>query len=198
MSIIGIDAAGAVLAATLIGTVVWYVSGPQLTSLKEVESLTQSLRLLRSELAEMTATLDGRRQDLDVLDERLEREGAMPSRTPVESDLSTLNELLRTNNVRVARIVPLPRQEYPGLLELRYACEAFGRMPDILSFLRDVERHPFWTDVSYLSIKETQPSPGSDGNVQTVAFAISLFSSGLQAAATATAAPQTGPARALP
>ncbi len=180
MSIIGIDAAGALIAAGLIGTVIWYVSGPQMTSLKEVETRSQALRQLRSELAEISATLDSRRQDLGVLEDRLQREGAMPSRTPVESDLGTLNELLRKNNVRVARIVPLPRQEYPGLLELRYSCEAVGRMPDVLAFLRDLERNPFWTDVSYLSIKESQPSPGADEDLQAVAFAISLFSSGLE------------------
>lgn len=172
-------AAGGVLLALVAG-IVWYVTGPQRNTYVDLQSLTSSARKTRSELGQLNAMREDRRDALATLRDQLTRDGAMPSRTPVEEDLTTLTALAQSNNVRIARVTPLPRQEYPGLLELRYSCEAGGTMPNIMDFLRAVENHPFWMDISYLDLRQPFQQVALDDDKeekQSLAFVVSLFSS---------------------
>lgn len=173
------DLAGGGLCAVLAGAIIWYATGPQHHMQVELEALTRASRQTGAELADVSATLDQRRTALAELADHLRREGAMPSRTPLERDLNTLTTLAQQTQVTIARITPLPSQEYPGLLELRFSCEASGTLPDIVAFFRAVERHPFWTDIGYLNVR---PAPATDEKpdekaLLSLTFVVSLFSS---------------------
>ncbi len=175
---VDLAAGGALLA--LVAGMVWYVSGPQRDTYADLERLTSSARKTRGELGQLNAMLEDRRDALASLRDQLTRDGAMPSRTPVEEDLTTLTALAQSNNVRIARVTPLPKQEYPGLLELRYSCEANGTMPNIMGFLRALENHPFWMDISYLDLRQPFQQVALDDDKeeeQSLAFVVSLFSS---------------------
>jgi|GEM_PF-1659538 len=176
-NIVWIDLACGAAFIALGAAIVWYVTGPWRHGDVVLETLSGSVRRSRGDLAELKATLDERRIALASLRERLATEGAMPSRTPVEKDLTTLSSLAQASNVGISRVTPLPGQEYPGLLELRYSCEAGGTIPSIMRFLQAVETHPFWMDIGYLDLRQSRQRSVQGDDTQSLSFVVSLFSS---------------------
>lgn len=190
-SLVLVDVVGGALVVAGVSTFVWLTFLRDHSAACEIDALTHSVSAMRRDVALLRGTLDAKRSELAERQKHLADEGHLPQRTPVEQDLRTLSELARRHQVRVVRVLPLPAQEYPGLLELRYALEASGSMPSLMHFFKAIEDADLWADIGYLQVKAGR-SPGLQETPERSALlTVSLFSS-LEPPGAATSKPDTG------
>lgn len=161
LSLLGIDLAGGLLTAFLLGWGIWSV----LTAGAEGPS---SLRILPGQISQAKADLAGLRRALEVQNaleiqfrSELASAGAMPAQVPQETHLKILSGLAAQNHLSVVRQLPLAPREYPGLLEQRFAYEVTGAMADLARFFKAVETSPSWTDISYLKLEHGKKDDAS-------------------------------------
>ena len=179
-AILPVDVVGGTLMVMLLAAITWHIMGPHRLTYAELDDLSIARRKNQGELGQIGDKLEDARKLLAVLQGRLSEADTLPFRSLVEKDLNTLNVLAQANRVQITRVTPLPSQQYPGLLEIRVACDANGAMPDIVNFLRAVETHPFWMDIGYLNVQQPQQAfneSASGGGKQSLTFVVSLFSS---------------------
>ena len=169
-------AGGSLLAAVLFG-VVWLTCLRDDSAQDELDALTGNIRATQQELATLRAVLDRERESLAAREVELKDTGQLPDRAPTERDLQTLSALAKQHRLQVVRVEPLPSQEYPGLLEMRYSFEAIGTMPDLVRLLKAIEDAQFWADVSYFSVVHKASLPEETSNELVAVLTISLFSS---------------------
>lgn len=127
-------------------------------------------------LRTVEAALHKQQSDCRSLEQDIENRGALPSQSPVESDLQTIAKLARDNRMELARVVPLETKSYPGITESKYAIESRAAFAGLLGFLRDFHESAFWADITELSIDDR--NQGKQRSEQRSArFVVSLFAS---------------------
>lgn len=175
--VLWIDAGGAVLTAGLLGVTAWMaLSGG---AAGDVSSLRGSIAASDRQVSALRAELANQRDAIEAKRQELRDKGHIPEGEPIERDLQKLAELARLNRISVVRVAPLAPRAYPGLLEVRYAFDATGTIPDLTRFFKAVEDSPFWADISHLKI-ESDRSGGKDDAAargqRSAQLTISLFS----------------------
>ncbi len=138
--------------------------------------LTGAIQTAKRDLARYRSVRD--RQRVILADRRAELAsgGRLPDQAPIERYFQTLSTLAAQHRLRVRSHHPVSPRHYSGLLELRYAYELSGSMPDITRFFRSVEGTEFWADISFLKLDQG-PGPPREGSSRRVAsLTVSLFS----------------------
>ncbi len=120
-------------------------------------------------LRQQQATQDALRADIAS-------RGALPERSPVETDLRTIVRLAREHELELIEVAPINGKSYPGIAELRYAVRARGTYSGLLGFLNTFEQSPFWADVTSLEISAPRVAEADQGQ-RTASLTVSLFAS---------------------
>lgn len=176
-AVIWIDAVGTLATVSLAALAAWLTffagTGPR----GEIAVLRDRIGTTERRLASLRVQLAAERDVVAARTEELQTTGQLPHNPEIEEDLQALAELATRNQVAVLRVAPLARKEYPGLLEIRYAVDAAGSIPDLTRFLRSIELAPFWADVSHMKI-ESESTPAGGAKARRVAqLTLSLFAS---------------------
>lgn len=138
--------------------------------------LTRAIQTAKQDLAGDRGVLD--RQRVILADRRAELAsgGRLPDHAPIERYFQTLSSLAAQHRLRVRSHHPVSPRHYSGLLELRYAYELSGSMPDITRFFRSVEGTEFWADISFLKLEQGPGLPREGSSRRIASLTISLFS----------------------
>jgi hypothetical protein len=176
-SVLWIDVLGTLTTVSLAALAAWLTffagTGPR----GEIAVLREKITGAERRMAGLRVELTAERDLVAARSKELEATGQLPQDPVIEEDLQALADLAQRNSVSVLRVAPLTRKEYPGLLEIRYAVDAAGTLPDITRFLRSIELAPFWADVSHMKI-ESQALPNGEGTPRRLAqLTLSLFAS---------------------
>lgn len=142
----------------------------------QIADLTRTVQTAKQELAVLRVVRDRRRVQLAHRRAELASRPRLPDHTPVEQYFQTLSVLAGQHRLRVRSHHPVSPRRYPGLLELRYAYELSGTMPDIIRFFRAVEETEFWADISFVKIQQGSGPPGGGSPQRVASLTISMFS----------------------
>ncbi len=173
---LAIDFVGACAVSACIFTFGWLtvIRGDEVSA--RIDDLTQTVQTAKQELVALRGTRDRRRIVLGDRRAELASGGRLPDHAPIERYFQTLSALAIQHRLRVRRHHPVSPRHYPGLLELRYAYELSGAMPDITRFLRAVEGTEFWADISFLKVEQGPGPPRGESTQRIASLTISLFS----------------------
>ena len=145
---------------------------------QRLEDLQAGMRDMRNTLRSAEAALRRQQAELTALEKDIAQRGALPRKSPVESDLRLLTTLAEGNQVELTRIFPSSDKTYPGITESKYAVEAKTTFAGLVDFLHAFENSPFWADITSLEIGQprNQKATGEDASQKT-RFVVSLFAS---------------------
>ncbi|MCB9851092.1 MAG: hypothetical protein H6817_10365 [Phycisphaerales bacterium] len=147
-----------------------------------LSTTSQHLTTVRSQLADMHKSviageeaLREKKRERDALERDIAERGALPERSPVESDLREIARMAKAEGIDLTQVTPVQGAEYPGLLELRYAINARADYDALLAFLRRFKDSTLWADIIRLDIGGRRGDPSSEESVQPTALVMSLF-----------------------
>ncbi len=173
-SLLAYDLFGAA-AAIAVGTVgLWSGLVRPQTSSQQLNDLQTRLAEARTSYETTLTAIERKSIELNRLRTKVQENGSLPQRSPVEADLRRLSQLAVDNHVQLVEIAPLATEQYPGLTELTYSAHASGTFGGLMAFMRDFERAPFWADISRvrLSRKGSLDDPHRSAEI-----VVSLFAS---------------------
>jgi hypothetical protein len=175
-SLLAIDALGGAALAACAFAFCWLtlVRGDEVAA--EIADLTRIVQSAELDLAGFRSVRDRQRVLLEDRSATLISSGQLPEQPPVERYFQVLSMLAARHELRVRSHYPLSPRQYPGLLELRYAYELSGTLPDIVRFFRDVEQTEFWADISFVKISREPGAPPVGTALRAASLTISLFS----------------------
>ena len=142
----------------------------------EITDLTRVVQAAKQDLATTRSVRDRRRILLTNRRAELASSGRLPDQAPVERYFERLSTLAALHQLRVRSHRPLSPRHYPGLLELRYAYDLSGAVPDITRFLRAVEETEFWADIGFIKLERRPGSPLAGPTECVASLTFSLFS----------------------
>lgn len=166
-----IDAAGGAVVAVCVLVSVWHTAFRPDGAKSEIAGFARVIKTAQKDLAGLRTACDRQRAVLAERNAELAESGHLPEQTPVEEYFRTLSDLAARHQLRVVRQNPLSSRRYPGLLELRFAYEMTGSMPDLVRFFEAIENTDFWADISYLKVESGQMPDNRVANLT-----LSLFS----------------------
>ena len=170
------DLVGGAVVTALLGIGVWTAvcapisGGPRLRSAR-----TQLDRLLADARA-MSAAVNAKQSEERELQARIEAQGALPTRAPIDAGLREVTRLAKINGVTVADVRPDGKRDYTGVTEQRFAVNTSGPFSNVLGFLRAFEKAPFWADVTQVTITSDHKDARQPSSETRVALVVSLFS----------------------
>ncbi len=175
------DIAGTTIMLCLAAVATWCgaihspsVSGKLAEMETNLEKMESSLRNTENAIRRKTVELGDLQADI-------ESRGALPSKSPVETNLRNITRLARDNEVELISVKPSEEKAYPGLTEIKYAIEAKSGFRDLVQFLKDFEESEFWADVTKLKVETGSRNRVANDNTQSSELVLSLFASQNQA-----------------
>ena len=171
-----IDLAGALLTAALLYTAGWYALFRADAASTRVPTLALELEAKEHELRVLRATLQDRREELDILNAEIRQKGRLPDRSPLEQDLATISSLAEANGVTIEGVEPIAEIHYPSVLERCLRIQTVGSFTNHLRFLRAFESCSFWADITYLKLEQTKEEMLHLSPTRHSSFVLSSFS----------------------
>lgn len=169
-----IDAVGAIIVASLVGAVAWYVFIKPDTASSQVQVLLTEVSQRRADLAGLRTLMATQRTRYRDLSAEAASLGQLPSKSPIDQDLKKIAALAGENNIQLLDVTPASRLQYPDVLELQYNIKTEGTYADHVRFLEAFEVCSFWADVTYLRFAQAptafQTSAQSRRGELTVSF----------------------------
>lgn len=153
-----IDALGAMAVAACVFGVGWFLTVQGDRTTVDQKQLGGAIAFAQRNLRAVHAASKEQSALFTQHETELATAGHLPEEAPIEAYFQALSKLASSHQLRVVRQRPLASQEYPGLLEQRYAYEVAGTTADLVRFLKAIEETDFWADVSYLTIVGATPS----------------------------------------
>ena len=176
-----IDALGAMAVAACVFGVGWFLTVQADRTTVDQKQVGRAIAFAQRNLRAVHAACKEQNALLARREAQLATAGQLPEEAPIEAYFQALSNLASSHQLRVVRQRPLASQEYPGLLEQRYAYEVAGTTANLVRFLKAIEETDFWADVSYLTIVGATPSRSGHLNAQrtndhTATLTLSMFS----------------------
>lgn len=176
-----IDALGAMAVAACVFGVGWFLTVQADRTTVDRKALSGAIEFAQRELSAVHAACKEQSALFAQREVELATTGQLPERAPIEEYFQVLSNLASGHQLRVVRHRPLAPQDYPGLLEQRYAYEVTGTTANLVRFLKAIEGTEFWADVSYLTIMGAKPSGSGHlaarrANDHTATLTLSMFS----------------------